>query len=150
MSRISARDMVGALVRLGPDARLEGILEEIPVRDAAYRVVPDYPATVAAKTGTLNFVSGLAGYIRPWGGRRFAFAIFAADMDRRAAIPRARRDNADGAAPWARRARLLQHRLIDRWAIVHGGIPPEGLRMRPRPRPEDVAARAAPLSQTVR
>lgn len=142
LSRITARDMVAALVRLGPGAELDGLLEEIPVRDAAYRLVPDYPATVAAKTGTLNFVSGLAGYIRPWGGRRLAFAIFASDLERRAAIPLSRRDNADGAAPWARRARLLQHRLIDRWSIVHGGVPPEGLRMRPRPRPEDVACSA--------
>jgi D-alanyl-D-alanine carboxypeptidase/D-alanyl-D-alanine-endopeptidase (penicillin-binding protein 4) len=118
-SRVSASDMVRALVGLGPEAALEGLLKPIPMRDAGYRVMEGYPAEVLAKTGTLNFVSGLGGYLRPAGGRPLAFAIFAADLDRRAAIPKAQRERPEGARGWARRARILQMRLLDRWATLH-------------------------------
>ncbi len=138
-SRIAATDMVRALVKLGPRAGLGDLLEEIPLRDASYRVVPDHPARVVAKTGTLNFVSGLAGFVRPAGGRDMAFAIFAADLPRREGIPRAQRDRPEGARAWARRARILQHRLIDRWTTLYGEVPPPGLRVRPRSRPETLA-----------
>jgi D-alanyl-D-alanine carboxypeptidase/D-alanyl-D-alanine-endopeptidase (penicillin-binding protein 4) len=129
--------MVAALVRLGPGAGLDDLLEDIPLRDASYRPIANHPARVAAKTGTLNFVSGLAGYVRPVAGRRMAFAIFAADLPRRAAIPRAQRDRPPGAASWAQRARILQHLLIDRWTTLYGEVPPPGMRLRPRPRPDD-------------
>jgi D-alanyl-D-alanine carboxypeptidase/D-alanyl-D-alanine-endopeptidase (penicillin-binding protein 4) len=141
-SRLSPSDMVRALVTLGPPARLGNLLEDIPLRDESYRVVPDHPARVQAKTGTLNFVSGLAGHVRPFGGRDLAFAIFAADLPRRAAVPRAQRDRPAGAAAWARRARILQHRLIDRWSTLYGEVPPEGLRRRPRPRPGSLGCTA--------
>lgn len=138
-SRLAPYDMVRALVALGPGAGLADLLEDVPVRGEEYRAIPDHPARVRAKTGTLNFVSGLSGYVRPIGGRDMAFAVFAADLPRRAAIPRAQRDRPDGAAGWARRARILQHRLIDRWTTLYGEVPPEGLRLRPRPRPASLA-----------
>jgi len=119
-SRVSPSAMVRTLVELGPRARLPDLLEAVPMRDASYRTVPSYPAEIRAKTGTLNFVSGLAGYLRPEGGRELAFAIFAADMPRRAAIPKAQRDRPDGARGWARQARLLQYRLLDHWTVLHG------------------------------
>jgi len=118
-SRIAPADMVRALLRLGPRLDLAPLLRDLPLRDAAYREVAGSPVRIAAKTGTLNFVSGLAGYVTAPGGRRLAFAIFSADLPRRAAIPRARREGPPGAAGWARRARILQMRLIDRWARVH-------------------------------
>ncbi|MFD1808302.1 D-alanyl-D-alanine carboxypeptidase [Gemmobacter lanyuensis] len=52
-----------------------------------------------AKTGTLNFVSALAGYITPPGGRQMAFAIFTADPDRRARLTVAEREDPPGAMP---------------------------------------------------
>jgi D-alanyl-D-alanine carboxypeptidase/D-alanyl-D-alanine-endopeptidase (penicillin-binding protein 4) len=115
-NRISAADMVAALVALGPAAGLAPILKPIPMRDAAYKLVENHPATVAAKTGTLNFVSALAGYVTLRGARQIAFATFTADTTRRAAIPRAEREAPQGASPWAQRSRTLQMRLIDRWS----------------------------------
>jgi D-alanyl-D-alanine carboxypeptidase/D-alanyl-D-alanine-endopeptidase (penicillin-binding protein 4) len=70
---------------------------------------------VVAKTGTLNFVSGLAGYMSTPQARDIVFAIFAADVDRREAIPRAQREGPPGARPWANRARTLQRALLARW-----------------------------------
>ena len=70
---------------------------------------------VNAKTGTLNFVSSLAGYITKEGRRPLAFTIFTADTARRDAIPPAERENPPGARSWARRSRRLQKQLILDW-----------------------------------
>lgn len=118
-SRLTATDMVRALVRLGPEAGLSGLLRDIPMRNASYERINDYPASIAAKTGTLNFVSALSGYVAPRAGREMAFAIFTSDVPRRAALTRAQREAPQGARSWARRARILQLRLIDRWRVLY-------------------------------
>ena len=119
-SRISALEMVQVLVSRasGP---LRPILKDIAMVDEERNVLPDHPATVVAKTGTLNFVSCLAGYVRTAGGTDLAFAIFAADLDRRAAA-KARGDEVpEGAIGWNRRAKRLQQRLLQRWGLVYAG-----------------------------
>lgn len=118
-TRITAADLVRMLVRLGPEEDLGPILKDIPLRDANYRVIEGHPTAVAAKTGTLNFVSALAGYATLRGNRTVAFAILTGDTERRATIPREDRESPSGAAPWARRSRILQHRLIDRWSALY-------------------------------
>jgi D-alanyl-D-alanine carboxypeptidase/D-alanyl-D-alanine-endopeptidase (penicillin-binding protein 4) len=40
------------------------------------------PDEIVAKTGTLNFVSTLAGYVQAPSGRTLAFSVFCADLDR--------------------------------------------------------------------
>ena len=69
---------------------------------------------VVAKTGTLNFVSALAGFILG-GPRALSFAIFTADTARRDAIPPAQRERPPGARGWSRRSRSLQKELIRDW-----------------------------------
>ncbi|MEQ9039198.1 MAG: D-alanyl-D-alanine carboxypeptidase/D-alanyl-D-alanine-endopeptidase [Silicimonas sp.] len=71
---------------------------------------------VRAKTGTLNFVSSLAGFARTAGGRELCFAIFTADTMRRDAIPPEQRERPQGAKGWSRRSRQLQKELIRGWA----------------------------------
>ncbi len=73
---------------------------------------------VHAKTGTLNFVSTLAGYIAT-PRRALTFAFFSADTDRRDAIPPAERERPQGATGWSRRSRQLQKELIRDWAARH-------------------------------
>ncbi len=70
---------------------------------------------VLAKTGTLNFVSCLAGYIAT-PKRSLTFAFFSADIERRDAIPRAERERPPGTRAWSRRSRQLQKELIRDWA----------------------------------
>jgi len=120
-SRLSASDMVRALVAIGPEGPLARILKPIPMRDAAGAPLPDHPIQVRAKTGTLNFVGALAGYMRAEDGRDLAFAIFSADTARRAAIPRADRDRPPGARAWTRRSRRMQLDLLERWGVYHSG-----------------------------
>ncbi len=118
-SRVSARDMVQALVEVGPEGALKPLLKEIAFRDDNNRPLQNQPIEVRAKTGTLNFVSALAGYARSPGGRDLAFAVFSADIDHRAALTRGERERPAGARGWARRARHLQQQLIERWAAAY-------------------------------
>jgi len=119
-SRVSASDMVNALVRIGPDSDLATMLKPIPMRDSKGNVLHKSPIKIHAKTGTLNFVSGLAGYIRAADGSDLAFAIFSADMERRRAIPDAERERPRGARGWNNRAHRVQRNLIARWAKLYG------------------------------
>ena len=75
--------------------------------------------TAHAKTGTLNFVSSLAGFIETTRGRKLAFAFLSADTARRDAIPLAERESPAGAKSWANRSRNLQRDLIRNWADIY-------------------------------
>ncbi|MBV1904293.1 MAG: D-alanyl-D-alanine carboxypeptidase, partial [Marinosulfonomonas sp.] len=71
------------------------------------------------KTGTLHFVSGLAGFITA-GKTELAFAIFSANADRRDALTVEERERPPGARGWSNQARRLQSGLIDRWIDRYG------------------------------
>jgi len=118
-SRISAADMVKALLAARRGV-LPGILREVGMRDAKGQVIKGHPVKVRAKTGTLNFVSALAGYVQPPAGRDLVFAVFCADEARRDALPMAEREQPPGGADWTRRARVLQGQLVSRWVEVYG------------------------------
>ncbi|AXI48091.1 D-alanyl-D-alanine carboxypeptidase/D-alanyl-D-alanine-endopeptidase [Sulfitobacter sp. SK012] len=117
-SRVTAPDMVCALVAMqGSD--FHEILKPVALRDSKGRPVRDHPVKVVAKTGTLNFVSALAGYITGEDGTELAFAIFAADEDIRATIKREDRERPPGSRSWNGRAKTLQLALIERWALLY-------------------------------
>lgn len=67
------------------------------------------------KTGTLDYASGLAGYL--YGRRRLVFAILVADLDRRVTSAGRRVDPVASAA-WTARARRQEQALLDRWALL--------------------------------
>lgn len=118
-SRISASDMMTAMVRVYGTETLRPILKTIVFRDEKGRPRRDHPIKVEAKTGTLNFVSALSGYLTAPDGRVLAFAIFSADEERRAKITRAQREKPEGGAAWNARAKRLQQALIERWGTYH-------------------------------
>ena len=120
-SRISAGDMVKALVQSGADGALRRMLKRIDMKDGNGRVIRDHPARVVAKTGTLNFVSGLAGYVQTPSNEVLAFAIFAADIERRRGLAPEDMERPNGGRGWTLSARALQQKLIERWVAVHGG-----------------------------
>lgn len=119
-SRISAADMVAGLAAAGRAQMLRPILKPVKLLDAQNRLINDHPVRAEAKTGTLNFVSGLAGYITPPGGRDLVFAVFAADEATRATLSRAERERPPGGRTYASRARRLQRQLIMRWGAAFG------------------------------
>ncbi|MEZ5796839.1 MAG: D-alanyl-D-alanine carboxypeptidase/D-alanyl-D-alanine-endopeptidase [Paracoccaceae bacterium] len=124
-SRVTAADMVKALLAARRDGLgLMPILRDVGMKDDKGKVIKDHPVRVLAKSGTLNFVSGLAGHILPpssgkWAGREMVFAIFSGDPARRDAVPVALRENPEGVEGWIRRARRLQGQLISRWAATY-------------------------------
>jgi len=118
-SRVSAGAMARFLVAAGREGVLPDMLREHTMRDAQGREVRNHPVRVRAKTGTLYFASGLGGYARTPGGRDIAFAIFSADVDRRARLSGTDSERPAGSREWAQRARGLQQALIERWAAVH-------------------------------
>ncbi len=120
-SRLSAEAMARALVRVHDAGELAPILKDITLRDANGRPDKDHPITVRAKTGTLYFVSSLAGYMTVPDGTEMAFAIFAANGARRRQINPRAAGRPPGAASWNARAKTLQQDLIERWSAVYGG-----------------------------
>lgn len=114
-SRISASDMVTAL-RKGRASGLPALMKDWGLRGEEGKALNLPGVRVPAKTGTLNFASGLVGYIEPPGGRPLAFAIFCADVARRDALAPSEREQPTGGAAWTKRARGLQARLVARWA----------------------------------
>jgi D-alanyl-D-alanine carboxypeptidase/D-alanyl-D-alanine-endopeptidase (penicillin-binding protein 4) len=86
--------------------------------DLSGREAKDGPLRIIAKSGTLNFVSNLAGYVIAPSGRALAFAIFAADAPRRAALPMDQREDPKGADAWNKRARAMQRQLIASWGAA--------------------------------
>lgn len=114
-SRVTASDMA-RILRGAQATPLRGILRDVGMKDDKGRVIKGHPVKVMAKSGTLNFVSGLVGHVMPPKGREMVFAIFAADVARRDALSQAEREKPPGGEGWTKRARALQAQLIARWA----------------------------------
>ncbi|KUP90625.1 D-alanyl-D-alanine carboxypeptidase/D-alanyl-D-alanine endopeptidase [Tritonibacter horizontis] len=119
-SRLTAHDLVRALVVAQQGGVLKPLLKPIYLQDDKGRPIKGHPVKIAAKTGTLNFVSGLGGFVTAEDGRELAFAIFSADLPARDRISRAERERPPGARSWNARAKRLQHALLLRWGQVYG------------------------------
>ncbi|WP_071672641.1 D-alanyl-D-alanine carboxypeptidase/D-alanyl-D-alanine endopeptidase [Nioella nitratireducens] len=119
-SRINARDMVRALVGSGANGGLRRIMKDIPMLDDHGNLLSNPPAEIVAKTGTLYFVSSLAGYARLASGRDLAFAIFCGDLERRTTFDPGQEARPPGARSYNTHAKLLQQALLRRWTAMHG------------------------------
>ncbi len=117
-SRISADDMVTLLNADGVKTVLEPILKTIAMRDDEGRPIKDAPGVVRAKTGTLNFVSTLAGYLTTAGGRELTFAFFAADLEARERGKAAGDEQPRGSISFNTKAKRLQQDILQRWALM--------------------------------
>ena len=110
-SAISPAGLVQVLANPGVAEVLQPLLHE-------FRLEKKMDKTkVLAKTGTLNFVSALAGYLLPDGGRPMIFAIMLADVPRRKALPPEARERPAGGRQWANAARHLQRQMLARWVV---------------------------------
>jgi D-alanyl-D-alanine carboxypeptidase/D-alanyl-D-alanine-endopeptidase (penicillin-binding protein 4) len=118
-SRVSMSDLARMFHHAGREGALKPLLREHPFRDSNNRVMADQPFEVQAKTGTLYFVSALAGYMRSTGGRELAFAVCSSDLQRRAQVVGSGMDRPEGTAEWARTARSMQQDLLYRWARAY-------------------------------
>lgn len=118
-SRFAASDLVRMLSDPDVHERLAPLLKDIKLLDSQGRALPAPRIQVAAKTGTLNFVSGLAGYVTGPGGQDLAFAVISGDLPRRAALSRSERERPQGGRAWTARARGLQQVMVQRWGALY-------------------------------
>ena len=118
VNRVSASAMVKLLLAVEKADDLRPIMRRIAMRDADNNRIENYPIEVRAKTGTLNFVSSLAGYVETSDGSDVVFAIFAADLDGRARGKAAGDEVPAGSIAWNRRAKRLQQVLLQRWGLT--------------------------------
>jgi serine-type D-Ala-D-Ala carboxypeptidase/endopeptidase (penicillin-binding protein 4) len=122
VSRISAVEMMRVMLnapQASNGAMLAGLLREIGLPGSDGKEQKDSPVRVRAKSGTMNFVSNLAGYLGVPGKPGLVFAIFTADVARHDAIPVAEREDPDGESSWVKRSRRLQKQLLNRWAKAY-------------------------------
>lgn len=112
LSRVTPADMAKLLIAPDVMQALRPILREIRVVGDDDKRVEGDGVSVKAKTGTLNFVSTLAGYVRTKSGRDLAFAIFASDLDAREAGKLQGGEAPPGSRSWNRRARGLQQDIL--------------------------------------
>ena len=117
-SRVSARTMASFMASGSASTMLRPLLKPVPIRGTDGRAIPNHPVEVVAKTGTLNFVSTLSGFVRTANGEERSFAIFAADLDKRELAKRSQDEVPRGARTWARKARNLQQELLKRWGAL--------------------------------
>ncbi|MFU1478108.1 D-alanyl-D-alanine carboxypeptidase/D-alanyl-D-alanine-endopeptidase [Roseovarius sp. C7] len=118
-SSIEPGTLARALAEAEGEKLIAPLMKPIALRDGNGRIDRDHKVKVFAKTGTLVFVSALAGYATAPDGRRLAFAIFTANEEKRLASDRATQDSPPGAAAWNRRAKKLQQALIERWVGIY-------------------------------
>ncbi len=115
----TARDLVTVFDRsrgMRHGKLLESLVRETGLTDGEGKEQKTSPTRVHAKSGTMNFVSNLAGVIdRPKGGP-ILFAMICADAPRRDAVPIADREEPEGATGWTKRARRLHQRVLRDWA----------------------------------
>ncbi|MDP0927331.1 D-alanyl-D-alanine carboxypeptidase/D-alanyl-D-alanine-endopeptidase [Paracoccus onubensis] len=113
-SRVTAAAMTRLMAGPGLDAKLQDFLKHDPLAESV-KTDTKPKAEVFAKTGTLNFVSNLAGFATTPSGRRLAFAILCSDPDRHAATQG--QDLPSGVIGWTRKAKRVQYDLIENWIM---------------------------------
>ncbi len=106
--------MAGMLAHSRSQAGLSGILKAFNLVDRSGNSMNVGDVQVSAKTGTLNFTRGLAGYLEK-AGRKYSFAILSADLAARANIPLAQRERPRGAKTWGGKAKSQEQALLRHW-----------------------------------
>ena len=89
---------------------------------AGWEDEPALAFRVWAKTGTMYYGRGLAGYLYTVSGRRLAFALFTSDLDERRRLdalgPEPDAEEKERAEAWLTKARKLERDLLKRWALA--------------------------------
>ena len=118
-TRVTAADLTRVLVGAAPAGQLRSLLKSIYLLDDRGRLIKNSPLSVQAKTGTLNFVSALTGYLSGPDGQELVFAILTSDMARHRAVEDSPQEIPPGVRRWTRHSRQLQQNLIETWAALY-------------------------------
>ena len=118
-STISSNSMVRVLSDSKMQTQIKPLLKEIPYRRRKNQPIFGGETKIVGKTGTLHFVSGLAGYIDNSKGRNLSFAIFVSDMRKRRNLEKNQKESPRGTTSWSNSARYFQRLLINRWCRTY-------------------------------
>ena len=118
-STISSNSMVRVLSDSKMQTQVKPLLKEIPYRRKKGEPIFGGETKIVGKTGTLHFVSGLAGYIDNSKGRNLTFAIFVSDMRKRRNLEKNQKESPRGSTSWNNSARYFQRLLINRWCRTY-------------------------------
>ena len=117
-SRATPRQLVAMLTHAA--GRPSGATFHDLLRAASWKAPNGKTVNIRAKTGTIAYGRGLAGYIDAADGRQLAFAVFFNDLRERAAMDAAfdpRADSNESASrPWRNRALRMEEMLLNGWA----------------------------------
>ena len=118
-NRLTGAEVADFLARSDRSGAFDGLIRRYFVADKTGKKPAMEGVEVRAKTGTLNFVRGLAGFITARDGERYAFAILSANPEARARI-----DNGlempPGVRRFARQAVALEVAILRRWVQIYG------------------------------
>ncbi len=114
-SRITPSDLSSTLYKISKERpELISLLRKIKLRDNFGKIDASSELDIRAKTGTLNFVSSLAGYLIGGVTEPFAFTVMSQDLNRRLAAQVNILDVAPkGSKRWNVRSRRLQHQVLN-------------------------------------
>ncbi len=128
-ARVTPRQMANVLLYAWPQnyggQRLFDLLRPAGWQDTLNQERPagTPPLQVRAKTGTVYYGSGLAGYLTTVGGRTLGFVVFVSDITERLALDAVmdRRFLAppQGGRGWLTRARNVERELVTAWAMAY-------------------------------
>ncbi|MDB6176959.1 D-alanyl-D-alanine carboxypeptidase [Paracoccus sp. Z330] len=112
-SRVNATGLARAICLGGKANELAALLKRNPL-DVDLGVLEARGYSVMAKTGTLNFVSNLAGHLLIDGNEGACFAILCTDAPRQQAS--VGQERPAGVFAWTRNAKRLQRDILTGWA----------------------------------
>ena len=120
LSRHTPRQLAAILTsgwripKQGPARGLD-FLNLLPIRGSTQ----DRRTTMRAKSGTMNYADGLAGYLTAESGRQLGFVVLLTDFSRRAALDAAFDIRFASASPnaqkWTKRAKRFERKLVETW-----------------------------------
>ena len=119
ISRVSSSDFVKFLSRPETKEVLPSILKHRKIYGPAKKSISGAEIMIIAKTGTMHFNRGLAGYITKNGVPCAAFAIFSADFEKKISIKSHQLSNPPGSKNWLYQAKHLENSILSTWAQVY-------------------------------
>ncbi len=114
-SRITPSDLSSGLHKIFKERPgFLSLLRKIKPRDNSGKIDDSSKLGIRAKTGTLNFVSALAGYVIEGANAPFAFTVMSQDLNRRSAAQANNLNVAPkGSKLWNVRSRRMQHQILN-------------------------------------
>lgn len=116
-SMMSSHELIRFLKNSEWQASAINLMQSFKVKKTQSSTLKSYINFIKAKTGTLNYVGNMAGYIETKSGRKLLYVILGSNLEKRNRLIKSDRDNPPEAKIWNKKIRSLQLDLIESWAL---------------------------------